>query len=462
MGKSGYRLILHIYLILAAFPTEAFEYESATETRLESDGELGARASAGVDVGGRAVWVAIGGAFGGDGLSSPTILLATPHLDLGPIREAGLLKELSRPCGIGSMRQQSAITLDRSLSGSSVEGGVVRMEGAAPGSLPLELFALRRAGLAPDGTRSAGAHHSAALGSSSRLSTAAEVTVFGSERQDAGEVESSDWFAPLPRIEIPYVTRLGIGFSTSRDRLTVYANGGVAVSDRTRPAGFCSSYFSYHGRRRIQSDRKGRSPLLVTSVSLSGGAVNPDYVDDDGRYAPYVAVMQPAASVRLPGLSVRGSYRYRLSRLPLLPVVWREQSHSLSISSRVDFGLVGLTLGISERLRFTEEGRALLATRSAVGLKLPLGPIGLSGQLVLNHSNDADDRVDYIGALELAGNRGHIELSAKLRGTTLVLGISGAHSGSVDRVRVSAKLEGVSKESMGKLSFSVHLGSSSG
>ncbi|HUX20046.1 MAG TPA: hypothetical protein VMW69_02330 [Spirochaetia bacterium] len=420
VSRTTISTALFMFLVATASCGMPLDCHTRIESRLEAGGDLSEQLSLSLPIPGGEVYAYLRERLETGAFENPEWGLSTPSFDLGGLEEYGLLRELGRPLGLASMREACRVTLCRSMEGSSVEGGVIRLISSSRDGDRVDLYGVERGGSAPPGTRSGGMALSTQIFAPVRVSAAAKVTAFGTEEVEAGD--ERDWFSEIPQVKIPVLTRLGARIGAGFDYGEFSLNGGVALSQRTLPAGFLSGYAGLRGRYPLSGD--GALPHSQASVSarIAGGVLDPTYVGDDARYPTRVVVFAPALSIRLSGLALSGSYTYALGRLPLIPVVNREQRNEFTFSTSLDLPLIRIGAALSEGITFTEEGRTLLRRTTTLRSSLHSGCASFDGELALRHANDSEDCEWMRLAAVFTGPQTHWELWARARESSLSLG----------------------------------------
>lgn len=382
----------------------------AIESRLEGDGSLRSRLSLELASGAGPLEAFVEESLVDGALGQPLFGLSTPSFDLGSLREEGLPHELASPLGIGSMRNHSAVRLDRSAETMRAPGAVIRFgRQERPG---VELYAMQRGGLAPAGTATAGGELHVAAAHWLDLVAAAKATALGAEEGEEA------WFLERPAVRPGSVAHAGTRLELHARGFAGSLSGGASLCDRLNPSGYLSGSLAYTGGFRFAS-AEGRR--LSLSARIDGGLAGPDYLCEDGRFVLKTALLHPVLAVRLPGLSFQASYTYSLYRLPLVPVANRRSVHAGSLSAHVVFGPFGVGSFYRPRLEYSEEGKTLLRQSSGLTASLSLGAVTVTGELDLQHSNYAEDEAD--GGLDVAwdGVWGRVSVGVATEGGAVAL-----------------------------------------
>lgn len=383
--------------------------QAQIDTHFESGGIFRNRVSASVDSSIGPLSAFLVEDCAGAKLSYPVAGLATPPIDLGPLRERGLIRELNHPFGLGSIREPSGVTLDRSVATAVSPGGVVRLGSSAPAGRRVEFYAFRRGGAAPPATNTGGVTCSFSLPASIDVELAAKMTSFGPQEPP------EKWLSERPAVSLPVVVKGGARLSGRLRAMRANLSSGVALSDRLRPAAFCSGFIGFSKSLRVVAGRAPRALPLFLSARLDGGVTDPNYYGDDGRFVLKTALVHSVFSLRLPGLRAGGGYGYTVYRLPLLPAQNRRTVHGGEMSLVVEFGLLSIGSGWQPRLEYAEDGRILFRELSTLNAELLLGVLALRGEIGFRHSNESADEIEAGFSLTAGGTRAKVACAAELR-----------------------------------------------
>lgn len=397
-------------------PPELFSgVQTQIDTHFESDGIFRNRITASVDspIGPLSAFV-VEDCLASK-LRSPVLGLATPAIDLGPLREGGLIGELNHPFGLGSIRERSRVVLDRVVGGAVAPGGVVRLDAPATDRTAVEFYAFRRAGTAPPETSTGGVTCRSLLPGGIEADLAAKITSFGPH------LRSGEWLMERPAVNVPVVVRGGARLSGRLDDFQGNLSSGVALTDRLRPAAFCSGFIGFSKSLRVVTDQRPQSTPLSLSARVDGGLADPNYYGDDGRFVLKTALLHPVLAARLPGLRAAGSYCYTIYRLPLLPARNRRTVHEGGLSLGVEFGRLSVGSRWQPRLEYTERGRVLFREVSGLDAQLLFGALSIGGEIGFRHSNESPDELEAGLSLEARGAQGMFGCALKLREGTWTL-----------------------------------------
>jgi len=384
-------------------------FESEIDTRLENGDSFRNRISIKWKAPGGPIWGFVTSEYSEERIRTPELGISSPLFDIGPLQENGLVASLNDPVGIGSMRERTNVSLDHSFDGSSLTGGVIRLRETAHGHRTVELFALSREGAAPSGTGSAGASLLGSFGRFFRIELSAKATVFG--RRPTGD----DWLSDTPVLSVPAVFHAGTRLFYRGRHLAAVASLGRSAGDRTRPAWFANGCLSATGRFDCSLGPNESPAGGFYSARLDAGAVEPDYIGDDGRFIDRTAVVHPVFSFSFSGMTLVGSYGYRVYRRPLLPVPSRRVVHSASLDTTVDFG--GLSVGALLRpsVDYAADGRMLFRQLSGLHARFEAGPARCGLELDLTRSNSEPDSVASKLSFRRRLGRTELELCSALR-----------------------------------------------
>lgn len=386
---------------VAQAPAATGGFSSRVQARVQESESVRSRIAiaTGARLGG--LWAFVDEDFASGRFSVSGFGLATPFFDLGPIRESGLIAELNHPVGIGSIREPTAVVLDRAFDVSSLRGGVVRILDSGLSPRIIQLYGVSRGGRAPEGTKSGGCSLTAWLGRTTAVDIASKITLFGAPPQ------SDEWFLDVPPTELPSILRAGVRVSSRYRGGIAVVTAGAAVSDQTRPAGFASGCLGWSGR--ILSHEGG--PLAMYSARVDLGAVDPNYIGDDGRYPTRTLLVHPVFSFRLPGMRLTGWYRCELDRLPLLPAACRRIVHTTSVEGELLFGPLSAGAIVRPTLDYNEDGRVIYRLSCGPFSRLSGGNLSVETSIDLARSNVDGEEVGGRIAFEVQGRQGMASLS---------------------------------------------------
>jgi len=268
----------------------------------------------------------------------PTALLPAivcPYLTAGPVELHGLIRELADPVAHGPATslydERAGICLDGSLQPGPRRGVVL-----SPFPRHLDLFWLRE---------EAGPTTLGAL-SFARLPSEVDGTLFLLASVPPEGVPSAAWFPQARSSDSPYVLHGGGSLTAGGRPLTATIAGALSLSPVEPPGGYL---------RATLSHTSGSFHLTASAVGAT-----PSFLLPDGGLPERMATAGLASGLLLPFGSAGGSYRAFVSRLPLLPVPYRESGQEAEVDLTLGKSPVRLAFRYEQQRTGTRLGRLVV------------------------------------------------------------------------------------------------------
>ncbi len=268
----------------------------------------------------------------------PTSILPAvvcPYLTAGPLDLRGMLRELADPTGhapgTSLYGERTGVCLDGSLQPGPRRGVIL-----SPFPRHLDLFWLRE---------EAGPTELGAL-TFARLPEEADAALFLLASLPPGGEQGAAWFSDAPALDPPYILHGGGSLAAGGRILAATVAGALSLSPVEPPGGYLRATLSH------------ASPSLRVTATAVGAT--PSFLLPDGGLPDRVAAAGIASELLLPFGGAGGSYSAFLSRLPLVPVPYRESEHQAEVDLTIGTRPVRLIFRYRQDRSGTRVGRLIL------------------------------------------------------------------------------------------------------
>ncbi len=381
---SALRLLSLLALLRAP---EALAFEGSLDALVDSNGFLAERVvnRAASPIGELSLALTAASVRG-----TPIALLpavASPNLMAGPLELTGTLRELADPLSgalcSGREEERWAIRLDGSLHPGARRGVVL-----SPFPSHLDLFWLQEEG----GPAAIGGLVRAPL----PAGVAGTLLLLASLPPEGGA--SASWFSDRPETVSPYLLHGGCRLAAGGSTLAAAIAGTLSLSPVYPPGGCLRATIAHTS-----------TPLRVTGAIA---IATPSYLLPDGRFPDRVGAGGLASELKLPFGRLVGSYEASLSRLPLLPVTFREHEQRGEIVLTAGENPISVLLRYAQERSATRVGRLIVDEELTGGLECNLDRVRLLLTSLWSWSNlyDPAQVVEAAGRLAPPGGRSGVSL----------------------------------------------------